>query len=61
MPEPRASRQGHDLRGRLRDFVNDPDEVLAAFRVYHTTAELAGVSDPEQIYTLRANLDGLGF
>ena len=43
------------------DFVNDPDEVLAAFRVYHTTAELAGVSDPEQIYTLRAKLDGLGF
>lgn len=27
----------------------------------HTTAELAGVSDPEQIYTLRAKLDGLGF
>ena len=43
------------------DFVNDPDEILAAFRVYHTTAELAGVSDPEQIYTLRAKLDGLGF
>src|SRR5690606_16480364 len=42
-------------------FVNDPDEILAAFRVYHTTAELAGVSDPEQIYTLRAKLDGLGF
>lgn len=43
------------------DFVNNPDEVLAAFRAYHTTAELAGVSDPEQIYTLRAKLDGLGF
>jgi type I restriction enzyme R subunit len=43
------------------DFVNDPEEILAAFRKYHTTAELAGVSDPEQIYTLRAKLDGLGF
>ncbi|WP_332671660.1 type I restriction endonuclease subunit R [Aromatoleum sp.] len=43
------------------DFVNDPDEILAAFKQYHTTAELAGVSDPELVYTLRAKLDGLGF
>ncbi|MDT3672346.1 MAG: type I restriction endonuclease [Aromatoleum sp.] len=43
------------------DFVNDADEILAAFKQYHTTAELAGVSDPELIYTLRAKLDGQGF
>ncbi|MBN8442105.1 MAG: type I restriction endonuclease subunit R [Thauera sp.] len=43
------------------DFVNDAEEILAAFRSYHATAELAGVSDPEQVYTLRAKLDGMGF
>ncbi len=42
------------------DFVNDPDEVLAAFKTYHATAELAGVSDPNLIYDLRAKLDASG-
>lgn len=44
----------------ILDFVNDPDEVLAAFQTYFETAELAGVTDPELIYTLRAKLDGSG-
>src|SRR5690606_586474 len=42
------------------DFVNDPDEILAAFRQYHTTAELADVTDPALILDLRAKLDGQG-
>ncbi len=42
------------------DFVNDPDEVLAAFRTYYETAELAGVTDPHLVYELRAKLDGSG-
>ncbi|MEX8504739.1 type I restriction endonuclease subunit R [Leptothrix ochracea] len=42
------------------DFVNDPDEVLAAFKTYHDTAELAGVTDPDLIYDLRAKLDAKG-
>jgi len=39
------------------DFVNDPEDILAAFKKYHDTAELSGVSDPELIYELRSKLD----
>jgi type I restriction enzyme R subunit len=42
------------------DFVNDPDEVLAAFQVYYETAELSGVTDPNLILDLKAKLDGSG-
>lgn len=42
------------------DFVNDPDDILTAFRQYHATAELAGVTDPAIILDLRAKLDGQG-
>jgi type I restriction enzyme R subunit len=45
----------------ILDFVNDPDEVLTAFKTYHETAELAGVTDPNLIYDLRAKLDALGY
>jgi len=34
------------------DFVNDPEDILAAFRPYYKTAELANVSDPNLIYDL---------
>ncbi|MEF8749764.1 MAG: DEAD/DEAH box helicase family protein [Candidatus Accumulibacter propinquus] len=39
------------------DFVNDPADILAAFKVYYSTAELSGVTDPHIIYTLRTKLD----
>jgi type I restriction enzyme R subunit len=42
------------------DFVNDPAEVLAAFKAYHTTAELSATTDPNLVYNLRAKLDGAG-
>ncbi len=42
------------------DFVNDPDEILAAFRTYYRTAELSGVSDPNLIHDLQAKLDATG-
>ena len=42
------------------DFVNEPDEVLAAFKTYHTTAELAATTDPLLVYNLRAKLDAAG-
>ncbi len=42
------------------DFVNDPEEVLQAFRTYHTTARLAGVTDPDLVFDLRAKLDAAG-
>ena len=43
------------------DFVNEPEEVLGAFRQYHTTAQLADVSDPNVVLDLRGKLDALGF
>jgi type I restriction enzyme R subunit len=42
------------------DFVNEPDEVLAAFKTYYATAELAGVTDPNLVFDLRAKLDASG-
>ena len=42
------------------DFVNDSAEVLAAFKTYHTTAELAATTDPHLVYDLRAKLDAAG-
>jgi type I restriction enzyme R subunit len=42
------------------DFVNEPDEVLAAFKVYFETAELSGVTDPNLVYDLRGKLDASG-
>ena len=42
------------------DFVNDPVEVLAAFKMYHTTAELSATTDPNLVYNLRAKLDAAG-
>jgi type I restriction enzyme R subunit len=42
------------------DFVNDPTEVLAAFKTYHTTAELSATTDPNLVFDLRAKLDAAG-
>lgn len=45
----------------ILDFVNSADEVLEAFKTYYTTAELAGVTDPNLVYDLRAKLDAAGY
>jgi type I restriction enzyme, R subunit len=42
------------------DFVNDAADVLAAFKMYHTTAELSDVTDPNLVYNLKAKLDAAG-
>jgi len=42
------------------DFVNDTEEVLEAFKTYHTTAELAATTNPDLVYNLRAKLDAAG-
>lgn len=42
------------------DFVNEPEEILGAFKTYYETAELAGVTDPNLVYDLRAKLDAAG-
>lgn len=44
----------------MLDFVNSADDVLAAFKTYYETAELAGVSDPNLVLDLRAKLDAAG-
>lgn len=45
----------------ILDFVNDPEEVLAAFKSYYETAELADVTDPYLVHDLRARLDAEGY
>jgi len=42
------------------DFVNVAEEVLEAFKTYYATATLAGVTDPNLVYDLRAKLDATG-
>jgi type I restriction enzyme R subunit len=42
------------------DFVNDGDEVLAAFKTYYETAHLASTTDPNLVFDLRAKLDASG-
>jgi type I restriction enzyme R subunit len=44
----------------ILDFVNEPDDVLAAFKTYYQTAELEAVTDPNLVYDLRAKLDAQG-
>ena len=41
-------------------FVNDPAEVLLAFKAYYETAELENVTDPNLIFNLRSKLDAAG-
>ena len=42
------------------DFRNEPEEILAAFKTYYDTAELAATTDPNLVYDLRAKLDAAG-
>ena len=42
------------------DFASDAEEVLAAFRTYHKTAQLAGVTDPYLVQNLKERLDAAG-
>jgi type I restriction enzyme R subunit len=44
----------------ILDFINDPDDVLEAFKPYYTTAELQGVTDPNLVYDLCHKLDASG-
>ena len=44
----------------ILDFVNDPEEILAAFAPYYRTASLSDVSDPQVVYDLQRSLDAAG-
>ena len=43
------------------DFVNEPEEILAAFKTYYTTATLSGITDPNIVLDLRSKIDSMGF
>jgi len=45
----------------ILDFVNDAEEVLAAFKTYYETARLEANTDPNLVFDLRAKLDATGF
>ncbi len=40
------------------DFVNEPDQVQAAFQQYYQTTTLAEETDPNRLYDLQRELDG---
>lgn len=42
------------------DFFNDPQDILDAFQPYYQTAELADVSNPDQVYDLFNKLKASG-
>jgi type I restriction enzyme R subunit len=42
------------------DFANEAEDVLAAFKTYYDTAELAAATDPNIVFNLKAKLDGTG-
>ena len=42
------------------DFVNEPEEILAAFRTYHDGAEITEAQDPNVVYELKDHLDASG-
>ena len=42
------------------DFVNEAEDILEAFKMYHTTAELQSTTDPNLVFDLRAKLDAAG-
>ncbi|MCV2438174.1 type I restriction endonuclease subunit R [Paucibacter sp. DJ2R-2] len=44
----------------ILDFVNEPAEILKAFKTYFETAELEAATDPHLVYDLRAKLDASG-
>lgn len=44
----------------ILDFVNEPAEILKAFKTYYETAELEATTDPHAVYDLRAKLDAAG-
>lgn len=45
----------------ILDFVNEPDDILAAFKPYYETAELSGVTDPYLVFNISAKLDACGY
>lgn len=45
----------------ILDFVNEPQDILAAFKTYYETAQLEAATDPHLVLDLRAKLDAAGY
>jgi len=45
----------------ILDFVNEPQDILAAFKTYYETAELEANTDPHLVLDLRTKLDATGY
>lgn len=45
----------------ILDFVNEPADVLKAFKTYYETAELEATTDPNLVFDLRSKLDASGY
>ena len=58
------SRLNRTMAGKTQtfvlDFVNEPAEILAAFKPYYREAAITDVSDPNQLLDLANKLDGVG-
>jgi type I restriction enzyme R subunit len=39
------------------DFVNEPDEIVAAFRLYYNLANISEIQDPDVVYDIKQKLD----
>ncbi len=51
---------GPEKRTFVLDFINEPSDILDAFRPYYRTAELSDVSDPNLIHEIESKLRAAG-
>src|SRR5690606_36717855 len=51
---------GPEKRTFVLDFINEPSDILDAFRPYYRTAELSDVSDPNLIHEIESKLLAAG-
>lgn len=47
-------------RTYIIDFVNNADEIVAAFKTYYRDAHISDVQDPNVVYDLKQKLDAVG-
>lgn len=41
------------------DFANDPEEIVAAFKMFYRDAQVSDVQDPNVVYDIKQRLDGM--
>ena len=45
----------------ILDFVNDPADILAAFKTFYRDARVADIQDPNIVYDIKQRLESVGF